>query len=455
MKRLFLLGAAPVFAALLAGCPASPPTQTASGSNSATNSAGATNAATATNGAATSGNTAVSSPNTLNILSPHNREIQVEFADLWKKSHPNVDIHWLDQGGSTGDLRFVREQFKNRSLQQGIGVDVFFGGGGETFTEMDAAGFLMPITAKSNVPATLNQVPLRSQKNTWIGAALSGFGILYNKQIAARDQLPVPQTWTDLGNPKLQDRIELADPRESGSAHTVYEIILQANGWDKGWKILTAMAGNTRRWMTKSSEPLQDVRNGEAVFCTAIDFYATNAINESGADKLGYIQPKGQNLITPDPIAVLQGAPNAKLAQDFVGFVLSPEAQKLWITKKGAPGGPASNTLSRLPALPAVYGGKDAFTTIDPYKEKTTISFDSAKAALRRNALDDLIGAVLVDDVDALQDKWQKNPDMNASGYVPMPEAEFNAIAAKWNDPSFVTSQKQKWSAGAKTFFGS
>ena len=450
MKRLLLLGAAPFLAVLLAGCPAAPPTQTASNSNGATNSAGATNAST------NPISTGPSSPNKLTIISPHNRAIQVEFEALWKKSHPKGEIQWLDQGGSSDDLRFVREQFNRpgRTKAQGIGVDVFFGGGGETFSELEADKLLVPITAKTDVPAVLNQVPLKAKDNTWVGAALSGFGILYNKQIAARDQLPVPQTWADLGNPKLQDRIELADPRKSGSAHVVYEIILQSNGWDKGWKILTSMAGNARRWMTSSSEPLQDVQNGEAVFCTAIDFYAINAIGKAGPDKLAYIQPKGQNLITPDPIGVLQGAPNAKLAQEFVGFVLSPDAQKLWNTKQGAPGGPTNSTLSRLPSSPAAYGSKDAFSTANPYKEKVTVTFDSAKASMRRRALDDLIGAALVDDVDAVQDKWQKTPDLNASGYVPMSEAEFNAVAAKWNDPSVVTAQKQKWSAAAKTFFG-
>ncbi len=440
MKRLFLLAPAPFLAVLLAGCPATPPSQTATN--------GATNTGTSTDTSSAGGS------KTLTIISPHNTSIQVEFENLWKKSHPDVALQWSDHGGSSDDLTYVREQFKKRSKQQGIGVDVFFGGGGETFSDLQKDGLLVPITAKSDVPAMLNKEPIRAKDNTWIAAALSGFGILYNKQIATRDKLPLPQTWADLGNPKLADRIELADPRKSGSAHVVYEIILQSNGWDKGWKILTSMAGNAHKWMSSSSEPLQDVQNGEAVFCTAIDFYATNAINQGGADKLGYIQPKGQNLITPDPIGILQGAPNAQAAQDFVSFVLSPEAQKLWSTKMGAPGGPTNSTLSRLPASPAAYGSKDAFTNANPYQEKVTVTYDAAKASSRRRALDDLIGAVLVDDVDAVQDKWRKTPDLNASGYVPMSEAEFDAIAAKWDDPTTIATQKQKWSADAQKFFG-
>lgn len=432
MKRLLLCASAPFLAVLLAGCPASAPTSTAS------------------NGSGSSGATT----KTVTIISPHNAEIRTEFAALWQKSHPDAPIKWVDQGGSSDDLRFVREGFKSRTKQQGIGVDVFFGGGGETFSELEKDQLLVPITAKTDIPLELNHVPLRAKDNTWAAAALSGFGILYNKKIAARDHLPVPQTWADLANPKLADRIELADPRKSGSAHVVYEIILQSNGWDKGWKILTAMAGNARHWVSSSSEPLQDVQNGEAVFCTAIDFYAASAIDAAGPDKLAYIQPKGQNLITPDPIGVLQGAPNAKGAQDFVAFVLSPQGQKLWNLKKGTSGGPTNATLSRLPASPSAYGSKDAFTTINPFDEKVTVTFDSDKASRRRRALDDLIGAVLVDEPEPVQRKWRKTPDLNASGYVPMPEREFDALAEKWGNAANDSAQKQKWSADAAKFFG-
>ena len=223
----------------------------------------------------------------LNIVSPHSHEIQNAFADLWKKSHPETEIKWIDQGGTSDDLKFVRDQFATSGKDKGIGIDLFFGGGGETFTELESDDLLVPLAETYGVPAQLNGVPLRGKNDDWVAAALSGFGILYNKKIAARDALPVPQTWADLANPKLQERVELADPRHSGSAHTTYEIILQTNGWDKGWKILTAMTGNCRKFALTGSEPQQDVQNGEAVFCSAIDFYATGAIARGGQRQTG------------------------------------------------------------------------------------------------------------------------------------------------------------------------
>ena len=397
-----------------------------------------------------------SAPTGLAIVSPHSKDIQNEFAQLWKQKHPDSQINWIDQGGTSDDLKFVRDQFATRGKERGIGVDLFFGGGGETFTELEDSDLLTPLPSDYGVPAALNGVPLHGKNNTWVAAALSGFGILYNKQIAARDGLPIPATWSDLANPKLQERIELADPRHSGSAHTTYEIILQTNGWEKGWKLLTAMTGNVRKFAISSSEPPQDVKNGEAVFTSAIDFYGSKAIAEAGGDKLGYIEPKGQNILTADPIAILPAAPNRKMAEEFVAMVMSPAGQKLWLLPKGAPGGPTNAQLRRLPALPTVYQNlpAGATTKVDPYKTKTTAPFDSAKAAKRRRALDDLIGSVLVDNVDIIKAKWKRNPNLDAVGYVPVSEAEFAKLAPKWDDAQFANATKGQWNAAARAHFG-
>ena len=392
---------------------------------------------------------------TLAILSPHTPAIQAEFGRLWNSKNPNTKLKWLDQGGTSDDLKFVREQFKSRSKEQGIGVDLFFGGGGETFSELEKDGLLVPLASDYGVPEKLAGAPLRGKDNVWVAAALSNFGILYNKQIAARDNLPTPKVWADLANPKLRDRVELADPRHSGSAHTIYEIILQTNGWDKGWKTLTAMAANSRSFAANSSAPLESVANGEAVFTTAIDFYAAKAI-VGAKGKLAYVEPAGQTVTTADPIGILPGAQNKEAAKKFVDMVMSPEGQRLWFTPKGASGGPAEHDLYRLPALPSVYKNppKNALRTVNVYQQKT-VPYDSAKAAIRRRALDDLIGTVLVDNHDALKRAWKANPSVEAIGFVPISETEFMKLAPKWDDPTVANTQKDKWNAAARAKFSS
>jgi ABC-type Fe3+ transport system substrate-binding protein len=396
-----------------------------------------------------------SSKSVVTIISPHGREIQTEFESLWKAKNPDIRIKWLDQGGSSDALNFVRDQFARSGKEKGIGVDLFFGGGSETFTELEDDGLLASLDSDYGIPKELNGMPLVGKNRSWVAAALSGFGILYNKKIAARDNLPVPASWEGLADPKLQDRIALTDPRHSGSAHTAYEIILQANGWDKGWKILTAMAGNSRSFETTSGKPLQNVQNGEAVFCPSIDFFALKAVKRAGADKLGYIEPKGQLVVTADPIAMLPGGPNAEGAKKFVALVMSKEGQNLWFLPKGSSGGPKAEDLFRLPALPSAYKPipKGASAQSDPYSAKNTAKYDAGKAAARRRALDILIGATLIDNADAIKASWKKNPDMNTVGFVPIPENEFMKVATKWDDVQFASQMQDKWAAASRQRF--
>lgn len=386
------------------------------------------------------------------IISPHADSIRNEFERAFKTKNPGATFQWINPGGSSDLLRFVLDQYQSKAKKDdGIGSDLFFGGGLETFIELEEQKLLQPLSSHYSVPAELNGVPLRAKDNAWVGAALSGFGILYNKQIAARDKLPIPVVWADLGKPALYDRIALADPRKSGSAHVAYEIILQTNGWDKGWKVLASMAGNSRAFVESASQLVNDVSSGEAVFVPAIDFYARAKVASAGADKVAYIEPKGESVVTPDPIGVLRGAKNQKLAEEFVGFVLSPEGQKLWMLNEGAPGGPKSEAIYRQAILPALYKPIPNGSTVarDPYAAKNTRLYDSEKAATRRRVIDDLIGAVLIDNHDSLKARQKSKGDVSTLMLVPS-EAEITQATAKWNEPVFAQEKLAQWRQAAQ-----
>ena len=50
-----------------------------------------------------------------------------------------------------------------------------------------------------------------------------------------------------------------------------------------------------------------------------------------------------------DPIALLRGAPHREVAESFIEYIFTMEAQKLWNFKPGTPGGPSRYALRRLP----------------------------------------------------------------------------------------------------------
>ena len=66
------------------------------------------------------------------IISPHRKTIQREFIPLFKTWYKDtykteVEVDWLDQGGTSDDVRFIRARFAKKPAS--AGVDIFWGGG--------------------------------------------------------------------------------------------------------------------------------------------------------------------------------------------------------------------------------------------------------------------------------------------------------------------------------------
>lgn len=171
----------------------------------------------------------------------------------------------------------------------------------------------------------------------WVGTALSGFGIVYNRDVLRELGLLDPTSFEDLTDPRLAGWVALADPRQSGSITTTFDSILGNYGWDRGWRILREMTANARYFTNSSTKPPIDISQGEAGVGLAIDFYGrtqAHAVMRPGetadTSRVGYTDPKGATYVDADPVSVLHGGPNPALAERFVVFCLTPEAQALW-----------------------------------------------------------------------------------------------------------------------------
>jgi len=265
------------------------------------------------------------------LLSPHWKGIEDEFergfkAHYLRETGRAVALEWLDVGGTSEVLRFIRSEFSNKPA--GIGIDILFGGGLEPYLALKKEKLLRPYVLPhellKNLPQQLGGVPLYDPDYTWYGATLAGFGIVYNKAVLDLVKLPIITTWEGLASPPVFGWVGSSDPRKSGSVHMMYEIILQAYGWEKGWRIITGMGANTRNFTNAASQIPKDVTTGEVAYGLAIDFYAWAQVDEAGADKIGFVMPENLTIINPDGIGILNGAPNPSVAEAFVRFVISP-----------------------------------------------------------------------------------------------------------------------------------
>lgn len=402
----------------------------------------------------------------LTILSPHRKSIQDEFLPRfrdWYQAtyHKSVQIDWLDNGGTADAIRLLRSRYAKN--QASSGIDIFWGGGSATFNSLQRDGFLQAgaigSAEASGVPATAAGVALTDQAHSWYASALSSFGIFFNRKVIKLDGLTAPKTWDDLGDPRYQDQIVLSDPRHSGTAISMDLVILGALGWEKGWALLTKIAANTRTFTHSSSDPVKAVVAGDAAAAMAIDFYAEPKVAEIGKTNLGFILPPGQTVLDPDPIALLKGAPNSEAAKRFVTFVLSAEAQKLWLLPKGAPGGPRLDVLGRMAVNPNAYQQTEGTRVSDfnPFKQPPMFKIDQEWAASLERPLADLIGATHVDAQRELKAAWQTltKRGLPAAGLAqlttpPVTSAELLALSKQWNDPLVRNRTVTAWLTAAK-----
>ncbi len=383
------------------------------------------------------------------IMSPHDEKITQEFTQAFsaafrKAKGRDVSISWRDLGsGTETQVKFIVDQYAN--TPDGIGVDIFFGGGLDPFKTLKSKGLLEThrVATTDSIPAEFLGVPLYDKDYQWYGTVLSSFGILYNKAVLKRLGVDEPKTWEDMANVKLSGYVGLADPSRSGSARMIYETILQAYGWDKGMRVLTVMSANALDFYEGSSSLAKDVTLGEIAVGPAIDYYGRTQVAEGGADRLGFVTPASLTVITPDPIAILKGAPNLETAKMFVDFVMSEEGQRLWLVKVGSPGGPRKYNLMRMPILPSAYEKADrSLWTVDanPFGFKGSFSFDAEKATARRGVMLDLMKSAFIQPQSGLRACWKA---VRAAG---APQALIDKMTSPLiTDAECVALSGEKW----------
>jgi len=402
------------------------------------------------------------------LLSPHWEGIKNEFERAFKAQYlretgRTVELEWMDVGGTSEALRFIRSEFKNKP--RGIGIDIFFGGGLDPYLALKKENLLesyvLPQQLLEKIPPRLEGIPLYDPDYTWYAATLAGFGIVYNKVVLRLAKLPIITTWEGLASPVTFGWVGSADPRKSGSVHMAYEVILQGYGWEKGWRVITGLGANVVNFMTSAPQVPKDVTSGQVAYGLAIDFYAWAQVNEAGADKIGFVMPENLTVINPDCIGILKGAPNRPVAEAFIRFVMSAAGQKLWLWTKGSADGPQRFELNRFSVLPSLYEISPQSTAVklNPFSWHSNFTFDDQLASTRWSIVDDLIGAMVIDPKKLLSQAWRAasvngltEKEWQRLAAMPISEAEALELAkTKWKDPAFRNQTLNEWNEFART----
>ncbi len=313
------------------------------------------------------------------------------------------------------------------------GMDVFFGGGSFDFIGIAGQGFLVDCGYVSAHPELFGKgkpiepfvggEPYFDEGGKWIGTAIGAFGIAFNRDRIAKLGIEPPRRWADIADPRFFEGLALANPMQSSSANKAFEMLIQqqmntagadnAEGWRRAIRMVQRIGANSRYFSDSSSKISLDVEAGEAAAGMTIDFYGryqSEAVRRAdGSSRIGYSDAQGGTSFGVDPVGILRGAPHKEVARAFVEYVLT-DGQKLWGWKAGAPGGPKTHSLRRLPFLPSLYGEEFRAYRSDPdvlpYVAATEFTYDPKRTGGLFGSIAFIVRVMCVDTHPELKKAW-------------------------------------------------
>jgi ABC-type Fe3+ transport system substrate-binding protein len=278
---------------------------------------------------------------TLSIITRHDTTIWTLFepaflASSYAEENGIVDLKW-----TSPDPGLWKEVIEATS------VDIAWGGGPTLFDTLIENNLLATFADGSYAMQMVDMINDTISGNSmkrfdnqrrvlWAAAAISSFGFTINEDFLADKRLPTPSKWEDLANEtygKLLPLQSIAMGNAPGTTSNtrIYEIIIQAFGWNEGWRILTRMAGNSGIY-GGSVETQSAVESNAVGISMSIDFYGYTS--QLKYPNLQYVLPEGQSIINGDPVALVDKSEHKEAALAFIGWLLSPDGQSMWLDER-------------------------------------------------------------------------------------------------------------------------
>lgn len=280
------------------------------------------------------------------VLTSYPQEVFAAFEAAFERANPDVDVEvqWRMPGDA---LSYLRAAGRGK-------VDVYWAASYRNFKALERDHLLRPSSSSSSAPATVGPLPLRDPDGFFEAVELAGYGLVANGAYLAARGLPVPHEWSDIADDRYAGHVMLPIPSKVGFAPGMIDAILQGQGWDAGWRLLSRIAANAALLGAGSGTIVDEVRAGRRGVGLTIDFQASQAIANGAPLVFRYPTIGGYSVAHA---GLLAEAPNPSGGERFARFLVSAEGQALL----------AGPDLRKLPIRPDAYVG--AGFGVDPFAD--------------------------------------------------------------------------------------
>lgn len=154
-------------------------------------------------------------------------------------------------------------------------------------------------------------------------------------------------SWTDFTLPRYRNMVGMPSPFVSGAA--LARAATFASMREFGWDYYRKLCQNNAQVLRSNGEVIQKLASGDVAVVQIVDFFVRAA--KLAGSPVDHIWPAEGALLVPTPVEILRESGNLEAAQAFVNYLLTPEAQQIFVQRSYIPVVPGIKYPAGVPEL--------------------------------------------------------------------------------------------------------
>lgn len=251
------------------------------------------------------------------VYTPTRDNFFTDINHLFEELHPDIKVQTVHASTSQLEDRIHAE--KDRPLG-----DVMFAGDLVTYLQLKEHGLIQPVDI---IASDKLSAGMKDPDKTWYAVYELPGVIFYNDGLV--DAAHAPRDWEDLIRPEWKDAVLIRNPLHSGVARALYIALIQVWGEARAFEFfrqLDAQLGGN--YAATNDILLAAIVRGEAKISIMNEADIWIERNEKKYP-LAVAYPSSGAFVTPEPVAMIAGAPHPESARKYMEFLMDFPALEL------------------------------------------------------------------------------------------------------------------------------
>ena len=247
--------------------------------------------------------------------------VEPEFLSVYKRAfeaqYPDIEITYIRDSAGPITARLLAEKERPKA-------DVILGLSAIALERLRLAGVLTPYRPKN--ADEINPL-MRAEDFSWFGINAWGGSICVNTELLKKANLPIPESWEDLADPRYKGKIVMPSPVASSTGFMFLMGWIQGFGEEKGREYVKKLHNNILFYTASGARPASMIAQGEIPIALTSEAFVRPFMRFSIPVKT--VEPKEGIAWDAEGSAMPEGSRHPQSAEKFLDFCASESVAQI------------------------------------------------------------------------------------------------------------------------------